>query len=234
MSSIIEARIHFSLVIRTTDGLIMLSGVWLISERRLKIHATLPRTNTAYVETLNLGANRIPGEVVTGHQILDFRENLWLHTTYMLMSLQVLQDEYSDVGIISPAYHGFTTPEQKRRTAKGFGAHKMRFKRVYRRTEYWISLGHILHRLRKQGEEANYKTIKKSMTTIIEGVLEMGGLLEYKELSGSCGVWCIAMLEILLSDETWDDGMYNLLPYLCMRFLYKTIAFIGKTEAIQS
>ncbi|OWZ18890.1 hypothetical protein PHMEG_0006951 [Phytophthora megakarya] len=180
-----------------------------------------------YVETLNLGANRIPGEVVDGYQILDF----------------LLQDEYSDVGIISPAYHGFTTPEQKRRTAKGFGAHKKQFKRVIGVLNtgfHWAAF--YIDKENKEcfmfdplQEEANYKTIKKSMTGIIEGVLEMEGLLEYNELSGckqrdasSCGV------EILLSDETWGDCMYNLLPYLRIGFLYKAIAFIGKTEAIQS
>lgn len=82
------------------------------------------------METLNLGMNRVPGEVAAGHQLLDFRENLWLSTTSVLVSVLVLRDEYPGVGIISPTYHGFALPDQKRRVAGGSGASNPQYNRV--------------------------------------------------------------------------------------------------------
>ncbi|GMF28485.1 unnamed protein product [Phytophthora fragariaefolia] len=84
----------------------------------------------ANVETLNLGVNRVPGDCVNGHQLLDFHENLWLHTISILLSLLVLRDQFEDVGIINPNYHAFVIPEQKRRVAGVFGASDPKNKRV--------------------------------------------------------------------------------------------------------
>ncbi|OWZ07029.1 hypothetical protein PHMEG_00020633 [Phytophthora megakarya] len=139
-------------------------------------------------------------------------------------SLQVLQDEYSDVGNTSPTYDGFNKPEQKRRIAKDFGGHKTQFKcaiGVLNTGFHWVAF--YIDKEKGVLHETIYNTMKISLTKITEGVLEMKGQLKYKELSrctkregSSCGVWWIAILEILLSDAMWDDYIYNLLPSLRM------------------
>ncbi|OWZ03787.1 LOW QUALITY PROTEIN: hypothetical protein PHMEG_00024427 [Phytophthora megakarya] len=249
MSSIIEARIHFSLVIRTTESIDNVE--WRMADLRAPFEDTRHVTKNeynAYVETLNLGANRIPGEWLgikywTFVKIFGFKQHLcYYRYKCFKMSTRTLG---SSVQSTTDSLHLSKRGAPLRvlaRTRCGSSA----FIGVLNTGFLWVT---FYIDLENKGcfmfdplqEEANYKTIKKSMTRIIEGVLEMEGLLEYKELSGckqrdgsSCGVWCIAILEILLSDETWDDCMYNLLPYLRMRFLYKAIAFIGKTEGIQS
>lgn len=60
-----------------------------------------------YVETLHLGTIRVPGEILAGRQLLNFRENFWLYTTLVLILMLVLRDEHPDVGIINPSFHDF-------------------------------------------------------------------------------------------------------------------------------
>ncbi|ETO70439.1 hypothetical protein F444_13072 [Phytophthora nicotianae P1976] len=83
---------------------------------------TKPSEHKGYVETLNLSVSRVPGEVFEGHQLLDFRENLWLHTTSILISMMVLRSQHQGVGIINPSYQEFALPDQRRRIAGGYGA----------------------------------------------------------------------------------------------------------------
>ncbi|EGZ08216.1 hypothetical protein PHYSODRAFT_527152, partial [Phytophthora sojae] len=204
------------------------------------------------VETLNLSVNRVPGECVNGHQLLDFRENLWLHTTSILVSLMALRDAYPDVGIISPSYHDFALPEQKRRTAAGFGASDPKNKRVIgiiHIERHWMAF--LIDRTVAKGTKtatcfmfdplqsrSNYTVIEKSVRTVIEGVLQLGDMVNYEKVewctqqdNSSCGVWCIAVLEMRLCDASWDDCIYRLLPYLRLRYLQKALAFLGKEAA---
>ncbi|GMF52864.1 unnamed protein product [Phytophthora fragariaefolia] len=193
----------------------------------------LPNTeHKAYVETLNLGVNRVPGDCVNGHQLLDFRENLWLHTTSILLSLLVLRNQFEDVGIISPSYHAFVIPEQKRRVAGGFGASDPNNKRgigIINIDRHWVSF--LVDRTIGEDMTAkcfmfdplqskrNYATIEKSMQTVVEHILDLKGKVTFEKIEwctqqdgSSCGVWCIAVLEMLLSNAQWDDSIYKLVP----------------------
>ncbi|OWY97720.1 hypothetical protein PHMEG_00031683 [Phytophthora megakarya] len=102
MSSTIKVHNYFALVIGTTGctdnvelRLARLRAPFEYTRQRNQ--GSFPLQNNeykAYVEALHLGINRIPDEVVSGHQIPDFREKLWLHRTSMPLWLQVLQDDY--------------------------------------------------------------------------------------------------------------------------------------------
>ncbi|KAG6582976.1 uncharacterized protein IUM83_05910 [Phytophthora cinnamomi] len=248
-----EARQRFLLVMRTTKWIDNVE--WRVADLREPFTDTRNVTKSehkASVETLNLSVNGVPGECLNGHQLLDFRENLWLHTTSILLSLMVLRDEYPGVGVISPSYHDFTMPEQKRRIAAGLGASEPKNKRIIgiiHIKHHWVAL--LIDRtigssnkkatcfmFDPQQRRSNYTVIEKSVRTVIEGVLQLGGMVAYEQVawrtqqySNSCGLWCIAVLEMLLSKSSWDDCLYNLVPYLGMRSLHKALGFLGKVAA---
>ncbi|KAE9058503.1 hypothetical protein PF010_g30971 [Phytophthora fragariae] len=189
MASIHEARQRFALVMRTTKWIDEVE--WGVADLREPFTDTCNITKNeykAYVETLNLSVNRVPGECINGHQLLDFRENLWLHTTSILLSLMVLRDTYKDVGIINPSYHDFVLPEQKRRVAAGFGASDPKNKRVIgviHIDRHWVAF--LIDRTIGNGakkatcfmfdplqSQRNYTVIQKSVRTVIECVLQLG------------------------------------------------------------
>ncbi|KAF4149258.1 hypothetical protein GN958_ATG01569 [Phytophthora infestans] len=131
MASVIEARNHFTLGMRTMRWIDDVE--WRVSDIRKPFsdaHSVTKNEHKNYVETLILGVNRVPGEFVAGHQLLDFRENLWLHTTSILVSMMALRDEYPDVGLVRPSFHEFVSPEQRKRVAGGFGARNPQYQRV--------------------------------------------------------------------------------------------------------
>ncbi|KAI9982921.1 hypothetical protein PInf_006725 [Phytophthora infestans] len=76
----------------------------------------------------------------------------------------------------------------------------------------------------------SYTIVERSVRSAIEGLLHMEDMLNFEKVEcckqkdgSSCGVWCIAIPEILLSGASWDNCLYNLLPYLRMRFLYNVV-----------
>ncbi|KAG1698396.1 hypothetical protein DVH05_014911 [Phytophthora capsici] len=87
--------------------------------------------------------------------------------------------------------------------------------------------------------EGNYTIIEKSVRGVIEKLLELQDTIFYTKVEwchqqdgSSCGVWCIAVLEMLLSNSQWDNCIYRLQPYLRMRFLHKAIAFVEREAAL--
>ncbi|POM72992.1 Hypothetical protein PHPALM_10206 [Phytophthora palmivora] len=188
----------------------------LISGSHLRILVMLPSEHIGYVETLNLSVNLPSGYIPLQSSSL---------------SLMALRDEYVDVGIISPSFHDFVILEQQRRTAGGFGAGNPKYKRVmccFNVDRHWVTF------------MRNYQVIEKSVRRVIEPLLQFEGMLSCEKVErckqhdgSSCGVWCIAILELILIDSTLDDCLYKLMPYLRMRFLYKAIVFVGKESAYE-
>ncbi|KAG6608891.1 uncharacterized protein IUM83_12770 [Phytophthora cinnamomi] len=171
MASIHEARNNFKLVMRTLKWLA--SVEWRVSDLREPFQDTSTITKSelkGYVETLNLAVNKIPGETVAGSQLMDFREDLWLHTASLLVALFVLRDEYPDVGIIHPSFNQFAVPEQKRRVAGGCGASDPKYKRVVGVLNinlHWVSFlidrdNEVCYMFDPLQSDSNYKIIEKS------------------------------------------------------------------------
>ncbi|KAG3156914.1 hypothetical protein PC128_g21760 [Phytophthora cactorum] len=149
-----------------------------------------------YVETLILGPNQVPGKFVAGHQLLRFRENLWLHTTSILVSLMVLRDEYPNVGIVSPSFHDFVKTEQRKRTAGGFGCANPQNKRVigiFSVRLHWVAVlvDRTIRTETNKGVcfmfdplqlERNYAMIEKCVWSTIEGLLQLEDMLTYEKV----------------------------------------------------
>ncbi|GMF80789.1 unnamed protein product [Phytophthora fragariaefolia] len=122
MADIIEARNQFLLVEFTMAWMDRVE--WHISALTGPFKDTCDVTKRAYkeaVQTMNLGTVRIGGELMAGHVQLDFREDLWLHTTSVITGMMTLKDTYPNVGVINPSYHDLAGISQKKRTAGGLG-----------------------------------------------------------------------------------------------------------------
>ncbi|ETI56993.1 hypothetical protein F443_00647 [Phytophthora nicotianae P1569] len=248
MASLLEARSRFSLVARTTEWI---DGVeWCIADLREPLADTSNVTKNErkwYAEVLNLSVNKTPGEVVSGYQLLDFRENLWLHTASIQVSMLVLRDEYRGVGIINPSYQDFKLPDQRLRTADGFRASDPKNERViciFHIDLHWVAflvdrninpktMKATCYMFDPMQSSHNYNIIEKSVRATIEDLLQLQDQVIYEKLKwciqqdgSSCGVWCIAVLEMLLAKKPWDKCIYDLLPYLRMRFLHKALVFV--------
>ncbi|OWZ14531.1 hypothetical protein PHMEG_00011976 [Phytophthora megakarya] len=128
-----SARNQFAIVLRTTKWIEVIE--WNIADNENPIEYI------RYIESLNLSQNRVPGDFLLGHQLFDFRENLWLHTTSVLISMMDLRNAYPEVGIVHPSYHEFALPQQRQRIARGFSAIDARYKQVIvniRSNHWWL------------------------------------------------------------------------------------------------
>ncbi|KAG6951337.1 hypothetical protein JG688_00013767 [Phytophthora aleatoria] len=75
----------------------------------------------------------------------------------------------------------------------------------------------------------NYKTVKKSVRSVMEPILDLKDKVHFERIEW---VWCLAILEMLIANATWDGCIYQLLPYLRMRYLYKAIALWRKRQSL--
>ncbi|KAE9026008.1 hypothetical protein PR003_g12098 [Phytophthora rubi] len=239
-----EANKQFVLVMKTTTW--METVEWTIKDLCTPFNDTNAVTKSkfkGYIETLNLGVNKFENEEVEGYKLLDFRENLWLHSTSVLMALFTLRDEYSRVGIVDPSYHDFAAMAQKRSVARGLGAADPKYERVlgiFNVGSHWVAFmidknAKLCHMFDPLQSERNYAAIERSVRKVMEHVLDLEGKLDYKKIDlceqqdgSSCGIWCIAVLEMLVLGATWNDKIYRLQPYLRMRYLYKVISLLMK------
>ncbi|KAL4159302.1 hypothetical protein PRNP1_005065 [Phytophthora ramorum] len=133
-------------------------------------NAVIKSEYKGYIETLNLGVNKFENKEVEGYKLLDFRENLWLHSTSILMALLTLRDQYSRVGIVDPSYHDFAAMTQK--------------------TDHWVAFmiaknTKICHMFDPLQSERNYASIERSVREVMEPVLDLEGKLDYKKID-----WC--------------------------------------------
>ncbi|ETL93990.1 hypothetical protein L917_07976 [Phytophthora nicotianae] len=120
-----------SLVMRTVKWIDQ--AEWRVKNLRTPFDDTRAVTKShykGYVETLTLGTMRVPGDVLEGHKIFYFRDEVWLHTTSVQVSLLTLRDEYPAIGIISPSFHEFYVLEQNRRVAADLRAENREYTRV--------------------------------------------------------------------------------------------------------
>ncbi|KAE9317070.1 hypothetical protein PF008_g18851 [Phytophthora fragariae] len=82
------------------------------------------------VKELNLGQCFVGKNLQYGVDFLDFRENLWLHSTSIVGGLLMLRETYQAVGFINPRFHEFDALDQNLRTARGFLPDDSSYERV--------------------------------------------------------------------------------------------------------
>ncbi|OWY93136.1 hypothetical protein PHMEG_00037577, partial [Phytophthora megakarya] len=78
---------------------------------------------------------------------------------------------------------------------------------------------------------------KKALCEVIVPLMHMPGEVSYKNLGwcrqggGSfCGVLYLAALELLLAGQQWEDEIYELIPYLWLRYLSKCIGLLDQSS----
>ncbi|KAE9348200.1 hypothetical protein PF008_g7466 [Phytophthora fragariae] len=155
-----------------------------------------------------------------------------------------LQQMYTNVGVVNPSYHDFAGLSVKKKTAAGFGAMAPpndRIIAVICLDHHWVAYmldkrTQVCYTFDPLQLKANLATVKSSVQTVIEPQVGMQNKVTYKEIdwckqrdNRSCGVWCLVVLELLLSESPWADSLYKVQPYLRMRYLYKAIA-VQETE----
>ncbi|ETP48248.1 hypothetical protein F442_05982 [Phytophthora nicotianae P10297] len=195
----------------------------------------------AYKEAVTgmvLGEIRLGPEWCMGCSLLDFCENLWLHSSSIISAMLALQQMYPKVGVINPSYYDLVGLSTKKKTAGGFGAmdpNNERIIAVICMDHHWGAYlldkrKNVCYTFDPLQLKKNLATLKSSMQFVIGPILGLNDRITYKEVdwckqkdNSSCGVWCFVILELLLAGRPWSDSLYDVLPYLRLRYLYKAI-----------
>ncbi|KAE9320462.1 hypothetical protein PR003_g17706 [Phytophthora rubi] len=245
MARVLEARNRFRLVQFTLDWI---DGVeWHIKDVVHPFTDVCDYTKQEYMKAVKgmcLGEVRLGPEWSLGCSLVDFRENLWLHTSSIISAMLALQQMYANVGVVNPSYHDFAGLSVKKKTAAGFGAmdpSNDRIIAVICLDHHWVAYmldkrTQVCYTFDPLQLKANLATVKSSVQNVIEPQVGMQNKITYKEIdwckqrdNSSCGVWCLVVLELLLSESPWADSLYKVQPYLRMRYLYKAIV-VQETE----
>ncbi|OWZ14374.1 hypothetical protein PHMEG_00012155 [Phytophthora megakarya] len=200
MMIVLEAHNHFNLVKQPTQWIDKVE--WGVSDMCSMFADTSAVTK---VWTLDLGMQKYGKEEVMGYKLLDFRENLWLHTTSILMSLLVLSKEYDRVGICTIG--SFASSASGNHWVAFLADKKAKVCKIFDPLE----------------PPKNYTIIQESVESVEGWEYETVDWCKRKDGS-SCGIWCIAVLEML------SDNTYRLQPYLRMRYLHKVIGLLTAPE----
>ncbi|ETI55339.1 hypothetical protein F443_01979 [Phytophthora nicotianae P1569] len=124
MAHIIKARNNFKLVeaaISWIDSVEFRVGD-IVPPSRMQRPLPRIRRHKQAVGELNLHEWYVGRHAQYGTEFLDFRETLWLHSRSIIGGLFALRESYEAVGIVNPRFHDFDHPDQKMRTANGYGA----------------------------------------------------------------------------------------------------------------
>ncbi|ETP14135.1 hypothetical protein F441_10903 [Phytophthora nicotianae CJ01A1] len=201
------------------------------------------------VKDMNLGKWHIGRDVQYGSEFLDFRENLWLHSSSITGALFALRETYEEVGIVNPRFLDFDTMEQRCPTARSFGAADPGIKSVVSIVNlgyHWGAFSIDVHQKRSflfdpLQLQSNLTSLKNAVRTVVETMLNMTDRIQFDVISGckqmdnsSYGLWCLVVLELLLFGATlenwsdyWSDSIYEEVMYLRMSYLHKVIRLQG-------
>lgn len=123
MASTIEARHRFGLDRYTLAWIEKITWRSSVVVDPFKDTCDVTKTeHKAIVEKMNLGVTNVCGQRVREHQLLDFRENLWLHSTSILAGMMILRGEYRGVAVVDPSFHNYYSTGHRTRIAGCYGA----------------------------------------------------------------------------------------------------------------
>ncbi|KAF4133691.1 Ulp1 protease family C-terminal catalytic domain-containing protein [Phytophthora infestans] len=154
----------------------------------------------------------------------------------------VLRNHYSCVGIVNPTFVGFVSQKTKLKVAASFGAFKEAkdpdIGCVNLNDNHWVAFrvdatSGVDLMFDPMQSEQNYEKLRTIVSLTVEPHLKTGGELSFEKVywleqqdEHSCGVWCIVFLELFLSGQTWEDSLYNLQPFLRLRYLPMRIELV--------
>ncbi|GMF22482.1 unnamed protein product [Phytophthora fragariaefolia] len=182
---------------------------------------------------------------VTRNQLEDMRLVHEAYQTFTLANKTVpwMETVEWDARDMCAPFDDTRAVAKKLSVAKGLGAANPKYDRVigiFNGGAHWIAFvieknANICDMFDPLQSERNYSAIERRVRKVMETVLGLEGKLDYKQIDwckqqdgSSCGIWCIAVLEMLLAGASWNDKIYKLQPYLRMRHLYKVISLLMK------
>ncbi|KAE8956104.1 hypothetical protein PF011_g31589 [Phytophthora fragariae] len=176
MDTVVTAKNNISLVHATLNWIAALEfSVDSVVEPFKDQVDTTKDDHVQAVKELNLGQCFVGKSLQYGVDFLDFRENLWLHSSSIVGGLLMLRETYQAVGVINPRFHEFDAPDQKLRTARGFLSDDTSYERV-------ISL------------DSNIRIVKEEVLNVVEKVL---GLTDQLQPSSWNDYWSDTLYDVV-------------------------------------
>jgi hypothetical protein len=202
------------------------------------LFGSLQQTYKEAVKGMRLGKVHLGPEWLLGCSLVDFRENLWLHSSSIISAMLAIKEIYPNVGVINPSYHDLAGLSAKKKTAGGFGALDPSNERIIAiicLDHHWAA--YLVDKRKKVcymfdplQHKRTLEVVKASVQNVIEPLLGLKDRITYNKIdwctqqdNSSCGIWCIVLLELLLAKRPWSDCLYKVQPYLRLRYLYKAI-----------
>eukprot|EP00644_Phytophthora_capsici_P015586 jgi/Phyca11/121655/e_gw1.44.228.1 len=218
MDGILEARSQFQLVELTLDWI---EGVeWNVNDVVAPFTDTCDFTKVKAVRGMLLGQVHLGPEWYYGYTLVDYRENLWLHSSSVISGMLALKQMYPNVGVVNPSYHDLVGLSTKKKTAAGFGALDPTNERIIAMIcidHHWVAYlldkpSNVCYLFDPLQLKENLRIVQSSVQNVIEPLLKLQDRLTYKEIT-----WCLQK-----DSSSCGICLYELLPYLRMRFLCRT------------
>ncbi|KAF4129332.1 hypothetical protein GN958_ATG21596 [Phytophthora infestans] len=194
------------------------------------------------IKELPLRLFSVGKEAIDGYRLLSFRRNQWLSTTAMITTMKVLAEKYTDVGVVSPSFREPKEPDRKRIVANAYKAFTPTKSKLIGALNYdgahWVAFfidvgDRVCILFDPLQEDMNYAKIKASIKEVVEPLLPVNTELTYdnytscfQQDSDNCGLWCLIVLELSLTGMPWHKGLYQLVPYLRLRFLSLCLGYV--------
>ncbi|ETP23596.1 hypothetical protein F441_03306 [Phytophthora nicotianae CJ01A1] len=147
----------------------------------------------------------------------------WLHSSSIISAMLALQQMYPKVGVINPSYHHLEYLERWTPIMNSLSL-------PYAWTLVLDKRKNVCYMFDALQLKENLATLKSSVQFVIQPILGLKDRITYKEVdwcqqkdNSLCGVWCLVILKLLLAGRLCADNLYDMLPYLRLRYLYKAI-----------
>ncbi|KAF4150066.1 MULE transposase domain-containing protein [Phytophthora infestans] len=233
-----EAKQHIEAVEHTLEWIAAVA--WPSSEDH-----TLPKIFRDLLpeqKALNLCLSVIGSEAIDGFRLLSFRRCQWLSTTSIITAMHALAIKYGETGVVSPSFAGMKEPDRKRKVANAYNAFSGTNTEIIGVLNiggvHWVAY-HIDVRAQTcrifdpQQGTASYNELEAAVKEVVEPLLSLNSELIYykftsclQEDNDNCGLWCLVILELTLGRTPWNKVLYELVPYLRLRYLGMCTSYI--------
>ncbi|EEY67049.1 uncharacterized protein PITG_17634 [Phytophthora infestans T30-4] len=134
--------------------------------------------------------------------------------------MKVLAEKYTDVGVVSPSFREPKEPDRKRIVANAYKA-------------FTPTKSKLIGALNYDGAHWVAFFIDVGNREVVEPLLPVNTELTYDNYTScfqqdndNCGLWCLIVLELSLTGMPWHKGLYQLVPYLRLRFLSLCLGYV--------
>ncbi|KAF4150538.1 hypothetical protein GN958_ATG00313 [Phytophthora infestans] len=213
---------------------------WLSWERfHSELHAFSAQTNQRFIVRSTSSVKKRNDQIFP---LLSFRRCQWLSTTSILTATHALAIKYGETGVVSPSFAGMKEPDRKRKVANAYNAFSGTNTEIIGVLNiggvHWVAY-HIDVRAQTcrlfdpQQGTASYNELEAAVKEVVEPLLSLNSELIYykftsclQEDNDNCGLWCLVILELTLGRTPWNKVLYELVPYLRLRYLGMCTSYI--------